>query len=97
MRGLRTKENEKFMRYFALVQEEAGRIGKVFFLDFGQCDDIQYRDIGMDTLFGWLISEENAATFEKLFLDGSIPESWNSDCCWVIPKTTGEKLEILFE
>lgn len=97
MQGLRTQENEKFMRYFALVQEEAGRIGKVFFLDFGQCDDIRYQDMEMDTLFGWLIPEENAATFEKLFLDGSIPESWNSDCCWVIPKMTGEKLEILFE
>ena len=80
MQGLRTRENEKFMRFFALVQKEAEKLGKVFFLDFGQCDDIQFKDMEVDTLFGWLIPKENANDFEKVFLNGEILKPWDQYC-----------------
>lgn len=97
MQGLRTRENEKFMRFFELVQKEAEKLGKVFFLDFGQCDDIQFKDMEVDTLFGWLIPKENANDFEKVFLNGEILKPWDQYCSWVIPEIVGENIDIQFE
>ena len=48
MIGLRTKEDEKFIRYFKIVQKEAEKNGFVFFLDFGECNDIKYNDMIID-------------------------------------------------
>ena len=35
MQGLRTQENDKFCRYFAIVQAEAEKRDAVFFLEAG--------------------------------------------------------------
>ena len=45
MLGLRTQENNKFINFFKLVQDEASKANKVFFLDFGECEDIDFMDM----------------------------------------------------
>ena len=55
MQGLRTQENNEFIKFFKLVQDEVKKLNKVFFLDFGQCNDILFSGMEVDSLFGWLI------------------------------------------
>lgn len=58
MLGLRTQENNEFIKFFELVQAEANKLNKVFFLDFGQCEDVQFNGMEVDSLYGWLIPKK---------------------------------------
>lgn len=71
MKGLRTQENNKFLKFFKLVQEEATKIGSVFFLDCGQGNVFSNDQIECEGLFGWLIPKEKAEAFEPFFLNNS--------------------------
>lgn len=97
MIGLRTKEDEKFIRYFKIVQKEAEKNGFVFFLDFGECNDIKYNDMIIDELFGWKIPVGKAKEFEKVFIYRKNTSEWDKYCSWVIPKINDDILTIDFE
>lgn len=71
MKGLRGQENQKFNNFFALVQEEAAKKGKVFFCDCGQGKLFENDTFECEDLCGWLIPQEKADEFEKLFLKDS--------------------------
>ncbi len=73
MRGLRTNESEKFLKYFSIVQAAACELGKIFFFDTGEGHDIITNELEGEYLSGWLIPIEKASEFEKLW------ESWNVD------------------
>lgn len=68
MQGLRTQENEKFLRFFAMVQAAAEKMDAVFFVDCGQGDVFENDKIECEDLCGWLIPCERVAEFEPLFL-----------------------------
>lgn len=95
--GLRTQENAKFLAFFECIQKEAESLGKVFFLDFGQCDGTMFRGIEIDRLFGWLVPKEKADAFNRLFLNDNIAEEWDAFGTWVIPEKDGAKLSIKFQ
>ncbi|MDD7319030.1 MAG: hypothetical protein PUG74_10235 [Prevotellaceae bacterium] len=97
MQGLRTKENERFIKYFELVQAHANKQNAVFFMDFGQCDDIDFEDMELDCLFGWLIPSDMADNFENIDLSSKVDDKWDDFCVWVTPKVDGSKLSIVFE
>lgn len=97
MLGLRTKEDKKFIGFFKLVQKEAERNGFVFFLDFGECNDIPFNDMIIDELFGWKIPAEKAEEFEKVFNSRENTLKWDKYCSWVIPKINNDNLIINFE
>lgn len=97
MRGLRTQEDNEFLIFFKIVQEEANKRGFVFFMDFGECKDIKYKDMILDELFGWGIPLNKADTFEKLYNDRNIAEKWDKYCIWVIPESKNGNLIINFE
>ena len=71
MQGLRKQENQKFNKFFELVQREACKKGKVFFCDCGQGDVFENDTIECEDLCGWLIPQEKVNEFEKLFLKDS--------------------------
>jgi hypothetical protein len=71
MKGLRTQENNKFLKFFKLVQEEASKFDSVFFLDCGQGNVFSNNQIECEGLFGWLIPKEKVKEFEPFFLDNS--------------------------
>lgn len=56
------------MRYFSIVQETAAAQGCVFFLDCGEDHDLITDEIDCQDLSGWLIEEEAADEFERLWL-----------------------------
>lgn len=91
MLGLRTKEDEKFIRFFEIVQKEAEKNGFIFFLDFGECNDIQHKDMIIDELFGWKIPVGKAEEFEKVFNSRKNTSKWDKYCSWVIPKINNDK------
>lgn len=97
MQGLRTKENERFIKYFEVVQAHANKQNAVFFMDFGQCDDIDFKDMELDCLFGWLIPSYMADNFEKLYLKSKVDGNWDAFCVWVTPHIENGKLSIVFE
>lgn len=97
MLGLRTKDNDRFIKYFNLVQLEALKLSCCFFIDFGQCDDIQFKDMEVDTLFGWLIPIEYVSEFNEEFVKFKINEKWHKYCTWVTPEIVDDKLYINFE
>ena len=71
MQGLRTQENDKFIRFFKLVQAEAAKKKAVFFADCGQGDVFENKHIECEDMCGWLIPEAMAEEFTPLFMDNS--------------------------
>ena len=97
MLGLRTQENSEFIKFFKLVQDEAKKLNKVFFLDFGQCDDIEFKGMEVDSLFGWLIPDEDVEKFNTEFIKKSNLSKWDEYFTWAIPRIIDNKLNIVFE
>ena len=97
MQGLRTREDERFVEFFNLVQKEARKKNCVFFLDFGECKDIEFKNMIIDDLFGWLIPQGKADNFETLFNNEKISREWDRYCCWVLPNIEDGKLSIMIE
>lgn len=97
MLGLRTQESNEFIKFFKLVQDEAKKLNKVFFLDFGQCDDIPFNGMEVDSLFGWLIPNEDVEKFNAEFNKETSLSKWEEYSSWVIPNIEGDKLNIVFE
>ncbi len=97
MLGLRTQENNKFIKFFKLVQDEASKANKVFFLDFGECKDIDFMDMEVDSLFGWLIPKEMVDKFKEKFEKEKDLSGWDDYCVWVITEMKDNKLKILFK
>lgn len=97
MQGLRTEENVRFIKYFEVVQSYAKKQNSVFFMDFGQCDDIAFKDMELDCLFGWLIPSDIADNFGDLYLRSKVDDSWNDFCVWVTPNIENGRLSIIFE
>ena len=55
-------------------------------MDFGQCDDIAFKDMELDCLFGWLIPSDVADNFENIYLRSKVDDSWDDFCVWVHQK-----------
>ena len=79
MRWLRTNEGAKFEKYFAIIEEEAKRLGGVFFSETGEGRDLDLEDIEVCDLAGWLVPFDQADEFEALYLCGKDKEIWDSD------------------
>ena len=79
MRGLRTNEGAKFEKYLAIIEEEAKRLGGVFFSETGEGRDLDLEDIEVCDLAGWLVPFDQADEFEALYLGRKDKEIWDSD------------------
>ena len=79
MRGLRTNEGAKFEKYLAIIEEEAKKLGGVFFSETGQGRDLDLEDIEVCDLVGWLVPFDQADEFEALYLGRKDKEIWDSD------------------
>ena len=97
MLGLITQENNEFIKFFKLVQDEAKTLNKVFFLDFGQSDDIPFSAMEVDSLFGWLTPNEKVEEFNSKFMKGTNLSKWDEYCFWAIADIRDDKLNLVFE
>ena len=76
MKGLRTKEDSKFIEFFKIVQKRAEETGNVNFLDTGEGHDLITDELDCEDLSGWLIPDSKAKEFEKDFIN------WQTDAWW---------------
>lgn len=76
MRGLRTKEEKKFIDYFSEVQLEAERLGCVFFLDTQESGERVINGVEVMDLSGWLIPIDKASEFEKIWSEQKEDDDW---------------------
>jgi len=79
MRGLRTNEGAKFEKFFAIIEEEAKRLGGVFFSETGEGRDLDLEDIEVCDLGGWLVPFDQADEFEALYLGRKDKEIWDKE------------------
>lgn len=97
MQGLRTQESDTFKSFFRLVQEAAKKSHSVFFLAAGDGHELVKDDLEGEDLQGWLIPEEKAREFERLFNGGlEEDEIWDDFFCFAEWVENDGKVEIKF-
>lgn len=96
MKGLRTQEDDNFIRFFEIVQEAAKKIGMVFFLDCEDGNDAIIDGIEVCDLAGWLIPVAQANEFEKVWKDNKEDDAW-SDFFTTTGWKNERELNIIFE
>lgn len=77
MVGLRRRENEKFEKFFSIVQDAAEKRNSVFFLDAGDGRDFETDSIEGEDLMGWLIPKEKASEFESIWKRNDVSDDWS--------------------
>lgn len=84
MKGLKTQENNKFKKFFEIVQGKAKSMNKVFFLDCGEGRELITADFEVEDLSGWLIPLEQADEFEKVWLSNNNLDKWSDNIVFAI-------------
>lgn len=97
MKGLRTKESNKFENFFEIVQKKASEKDCVFFLESGDGNDFKMGDMEGEDLQGWLIPKSKVANFETLWEKNKENDEWVDFFCWVKWRKKEDKIEIAFE
>ena len=98
MRGLKTQETPKFVKFFSeVVQREAMRQGSIFFLEAGDGREFENEEIEGEDLQGWLVPLQMADQFEKRWREGVIEEKWMEFFCWAIWKKDTQGIGIDFK
>ena len=97
MRGLGTQENEKFKRFFALVQAEASKQDKIYFLETGDGNLYEDEETECEDLQGWLIDLEEADEFEQHWKSDDIPDKWSDNFTFALWSKEDDKITIEFK
>lgn len=97
MQGLKTQESDKFVKFMELVQKEAKKTGKVFFLDAGDGHDFETDELEGEDLTGWLIPSSGAKEFEKVWKDDEVNDDWSDFFVFAVWKKDNNKIVISFE
>lgn len=81
MRGLIEGDptiNERFLRFFAVVQGEAAKMGKVFFVSTGYGDVEDNGALECETLIGWLVNADEADDFQAIWEDDLVDDAFDN-------------------
>lgn len=99
MKGLRTKENFKFLRFWKIVQGSANAMEKIFFLDCGERNCFEDDNIECENLTGWLIDIDKSNEFEVIFKSFSnIDDAWDDYLAFVAwHKNDDNNISVTFE
>lgn len=99
MKGLKTQEEKKFEKYFALVEEEAKKRNCVFFAYAGEGNVTETNDLECEDMMGWLIPAEKSDEFERVWKEShsdSMP-GFDDFFCWAEYKFIDGHINIHFE
>ncbi|MCD7855630.1 MAG: hypothetical protein LUG66_08480 [Clostridiales bacterium] len=98
MKGLKTQESYKFMCFFEIVQNEAARNGKIFFLDCGEGREFINEKFEGEDLSGWLIPIEKEEVFSEMWKKGKDLSKWADNIVFAVwnMDINGE-IKIVFE
>lgn len=96
MQGLRTQENEKFNKFWNIVQKEAKSQGKKFFCDCGEGREFFLEDIEGEDLRGWLIPMDKADEFQPEWENDNVSDKWIDNIFWTEWKDTDGIISVEF-
>ena len=97
MQGLRTRESDKFNKFFSLIQDEAKKHNAIFFADAGDGHDLETPELECEDMMGWLIPVVRAEEFEPLWEDSKVDDDWTDYFTWAIWSLDGGEIHISFE
>ena len=97
MLGLRTQETNKFEKFIELIQNEATKKEKVFFLDAGDGRDFETNDMEGEDLTGWLIPLSKVDEFKKVWEKAEVDDDWIDFFIFVSWKKKGSRITITFK
>jgi len=83
MQGLRTRESEKFNRFWEIVQKEADLKGCVFFADCGEGRPFETSEMEGEDFCGWLIPKERVETFIDDWEADQVSDAWLDFMVWM--------------
>lgn len=84
IRFLRDAKDEKFMRFFEIVQDAARKLGKVFFLWTEENNPLMTDELDGGDLSGWLVDESDAERFDAIWRESvdDIPDELDDTFCF---------------
>ena len=94
MTGLKTQESKEFVAFFKIVQAEALKENKIFFLDAGDGRDINLPGISGEDLMGWLIPIDMADDFKKYWLLDDVNDDWSDYFMFAIWEKDEDEIKI---
>ena len=97
MIGLRTQENDKFIKFFNIVQNYAAKINCIFFLDTGEGHDYTSDDLICQDLSGWLIPKTSSSEFEKDYLKYNNLDNWDNHYKFAVWNIENSNISIDFK
>lgn len=97
MLGLKTQENDKFNRFWKIVQKSAGDLDKVFFADCGEGNIFETSELECEDMRGWLIPKVLEDKFKKEWEKDDISDIWVDYIFWAEWKQIGDKIEVEFK
>lgn len=96
MQGLRTRENDKFLKFWEVIQRKAQEEGKMFFSDCGEGRDFETEDMEGEDMRGWLIPLDNTKQFEKQWMNHEALDEWVDRICWAEWENMNGKITVKF-
>ena len=101
--GLRENDptvDERFLKYFSIVQSAAAERGSVFFLFCGEDHDLITDEIDCQDLSGWFIPEDDAEDFESKWRKSNwsaLTEDQSDRMVTAVWSGTPENISVRFE
>ncbi|WP_310605487.1 hypothetical protein [Anaerosporobacter sp.] len=85
--------------YLDFVQDNAKKLGKIFMLDTGEGNDLEYEKKGwyVEELSGWLINENEKSLFLKSIENDTVEDVFPNDFVWVKWRLVEDELQVWFE
>lgn len=100
MRGLRWPENERFERFFSVIQQAAQEKHAVFFVFAGEGHTFTTSNMEGEDLSGWLIPDEKATEFERQWQQNNslaALQEWVDYFVWAVWSFESGTLLVQFE
>ena len=91
------KQEEKFERFWSLVQERAGKEESRFFMDCGEGREFETDEMSGEDISGWLIPRDQADDFDKEWRkkDPNL-DAWTDYICIAEWTRSGDQIDVHF-
>lgn len=91
------EENDKFNRFWNLIQEEASKDNSKFFMDSGEGNELITEEFEGEDFSGWLIPVNSISTFERDWKsDNAHQDTWDDFYCYAEWKEENGAIKIEF-
>lgn len=90
------EKEQKFNRFWEVVQNTAFQQGKKFFMECGEGREFFLEDMEGEDLRGWLIPLELSEVFEPEWMQNDISDKWIDNIFWAEWENTNGVITVKF-